>query len=82
MKIHHYIREAKMKKNQQWQKPDLSAMKERSSKKVIGSSRNGSMRYGTGVGPTPPAPYSTGVGPTPPARYSTGIGPTPTPSPV
>ncbi len=77
-----------MKVKKQWQQPDISVIKERSSQKVIGSSRGGSMRYGTGVGPTPPAPYSTGVGPTPtPAgtgvgptpdkRYSTGIGPTP-----
>ena len=45
-----------MKKDKQWQKPDLSVMKQRDSKKVIGSSRNGNVRYSTGIGPTPPAP--------------------------
>lgn len=58
-----------MKKDQKWQKPDLSAMKKRSAKKVLGTSRSGSMPYSTGVGPTPPMPvtrYSTGIGPTPP----------------
>jgi hypothetical protein len=45
-----------MKKDQKWQKPDLSAMKERNAKKVIGSSRKGAVRYGTGIGPTPPMP--------------------------
>jgi hypothetical protein len=43
-----------MKKDQQWQKPVLRAMKERNAKKVIGSSRKQSVRYGTGIGPTPP----------------------------
>ena len=45
-----------MKKTKQWQKPDLSAVKERDAKKVIGSSRKGVIRYSTGIGPTPPMP--------------------------
>ena len=45
-----------MKKDQQWQKPDLRVMKERNAKKVIGSSRKETVRYETGIGPTPPMP--------------------------
>jgi hypothetical protein len=55
-----------MKKDKQWQKPDLGEMKQRSTNKILASSRKGQMRYSTGVGPTPPSPYSTGIGPTPP----------------
>lgn len=51
-----------MKKDNQWQKPDLSVMKQRNAKKVIGSSSKGNVRYSTGIGPTPPAPT-----PVPPA---------------
>jgi hypothetical protein len=60
------IRGDKMKKEKQWKQPDLSLMKQRSANKVIASSRNGQVRYSTGIGPTPPTPYSTGIGPTPP----------------
>lgn len=45
-----------MKQDKQWQKPDLSVMKQRNAKKVIGSSSKGNVRYSTGIGPTPPAP--------------------------
>jgi adenylylsulfate kinase-like enzyme len=43
-----------MKKDKQWQKPDLSEMKQRDTKKVIASSRKGHVRYRTGIGPVPP----------------------------
>jgi hypothetical protein len=45
-----------MKKDRQWQKPDLSVIKQRNTKKVIGSSSKGNVRYNTGIGPTPPVP--------------------------
>jgi hypothetical protein len=49
-----------MKKDKQWQQPDLSVMKQRDTKKVIGSSRKENVRYRTGPTPTPlpPPPYS------------------------
>ncbi len=55
-----------MKKDKQWKQPEISAVKQRNTNKVIASSRNGQVRYSTGIGPTPPTPYSTGIGPTPP----------------
>ena len=45
-----------MKKDKQWQKPDLGVMKQRNVKKVIASSRKGQVRYNTGIGPVPPLP--------------------------
>jgi hypothetical protein len=47
-----------MKKDKQWQQPDLSVMKQRDTKKVIGSSRKEHVRYRTGPTPLPPPPYS------------------------
>jgi hypothetical protein len=45
-----------MKTEKKWQKPDLSVMKQRNTKKVVGSSSKGNVRYGTGLGPIPPVP--------------------------
>jgi hypothetical protein len=50
-----------MKTEKKWQKPDLSVMKRRDTKKVIGSSSKGNVSYSTGIGPTP----GTTHGPTP-----------------
>ncbi len=45
-----------MKKDKQWQKPDVRVMKQRNTNKVIASSLKGQVRYSTGIGPTPPVP--------------------------
>ena len=42
-----------MKTEKKWQKPDLSVMKKRNTKKVLGSSSKGNVRYSTGIGPAP-----------------------------
>jgi hypothetical protein len=51
-----------MKKDKQWQKPNLGVMKQRNAKKVIGSSSKGNVRYSKGIGPTPAYFRLSGLG--------------------
>jgi hypothetical protein len=45
-----------MKKDKQWQQPDVSVLKQRNTSKIVATSRKGQIRYSTGIGPTPPMP--------------------------
>ena len=45
-----------MKKENKWQKPEAGVLTRSKTKKNVGSSRKGAVRYGTGLGPIPPVP--------------------------
>ena len=73
-----------MKKNNQWQKPDLNVMAR--SKKNMGTDRSGGELYGLGVPPIPTPPanrelYAMGVPPAPAQLagkiYGKGVPPEP-----
>lgn len=48
----------KMKKDKQWKQPEINAVKQRNTSKLLASSRKGQVRYSTGIGPKPQPPMN------------------------